>query len=148
MPAVRRLIDRALRPFALVAGKVRKRVRGPGQPGSGAHALALTPDRRVVLVRLRYAKGWHLPGGGRGAEEGLAEAALRELREEIGLVAHGRVSRLDHIDASLLLVEDVAYRPRGWSWEIERVIEAELDALPANMSRRAARWIAAHQRSS
>ena len=32
----------------------------------GAHALALTPERRIVLVKLRYAPGWRLPGGGRG----------------------------------------------------------------------------------
>ena len=31
----------------------------------GAHALALTPARKVILVRLRYAPGWRLPGGGR-----------------------------------------------------------------------------------
>jgi len=30
----------------------------------GAHALALTPERKLILVRLRYAPGWRLPGGG------------------------------------------------------------------------------------
>ena len=31
----------------------------------GAHALALTPERKLILVKLRYASGWRLPGGGR-----------------------------------------------------------------------------------
>ena len=31
----------------------------------GAHAVALTPEGTVVLVRLWYAPGWRLPGGGR-----------------------------------------------------------------------------------
>ena len=50
----------------------------------GAHALALTPERKIVLVKLRYAPGWRLPGGGRGEHEDPRDAVLRELREEIG----------------------------------------------------------------
>src|SRR5207245_6702869 len=57
----------------------------------GAHALALTPERKLVLVKLRYAPGWRLPGGGRKASEDAISAALRELREEIGMTAHGDV---------------------------------------------------------
>jgi 8-oxo-dGTP pyrophosphatase MutT (NUDIX family) len=115
----------------------------------GAHALALTPARKVILVRLRYAPGWRLPGGGRKLQEDPAEAVLRELREEIGLIAHGAVRLACELDessdfkrdlASLLVVEDVLYEPR-WSLEIERIVEADLDALPADMSPRAVRWI-------
>jgi hypothetical protein len=43
---------------------------------------------------------------------------------------------------SLLIVEDVRYRPR-WSWEIERVIEVPLDDLPAGVAPVAAEWITA-----
>ena len=76
---------------------------------------------------------------------------MRELREEIGMQSHGRVSLVCELEqdsdfrkdlASVLLVEDVRYRPR-WSWEVERVIEVPLDALPADMSPLAAAWIAA-----
>jgi len=28
----------------------------------GAHALALTAGRKIILVKLRYAPGWRLPG--------------------------------------------------------------------------------------
>jgi len=34
----------------------------------GAHAVALTPARKIVLLRLWYAPGWRLPGGGNEVE--------------------------------------------------------------------------------
>ena len=55
----------------------------------GAHALAFTPEGRIILVKLRYAPGWRLPGGGRGEHEDPRDAVLRELREEIGMMSHG-----------------------------------------------------------
>src|SRR5690349_18995889 len=83
------LIDKTLRvvltaAFRLIKRRARKR--------RGVHAVALTPERRLFLVRLRYAPGWRLPGGGLDAGENLAMAALRELREEIGMTAHGEIS--------------------------------------------------------
>jgi ADP-ribose pyrophosphatase YjhB (NUDIX family) len=44
-------------------------------------------DGQVLLVRLSYAKGWYLPGGGLKKRESFQQAALRELREECGLNA-------------------------------------------------------------
>jgi len=116
----------------------------------GAHAVALTPERKLILVKLRYAYGWRPPGGGRSANEKPEEAALRELREEIGMTAHGRVRLACELERdihyrhdlqSVLIVEDVLYSPPRWSWEVERIIEADLDKLPPDMSPIARVWI-------
>lgn len=118
----------------------------------GAHALALTPDGKVILVRLRYATGWRLPGGGRAEHEDPRDAVLRELREEIGMISHGIVRLAAELEerpdfkrdlASLLVVRDVRYRPHRWSWEVEAIVEAPLDALPGDLSPRAAEWLEA-----
>jgi 8-oxo-dGTP pyrophosphatase MutT (NUDIX family) len=118
----------------------------------GAHALAFTPEGRIVLVRLRYAPGWRLPGGGRSEREDPKSAVLRELREEIGMTGHGEVRLACELEeatdfkrdlASLLIVRDIRYTPRKWSWEVEDVMETTLDALPGDLSPRMANWIAA-----
>lgn len=118
----------------------------------GAHALAFTPERKVILVKLRYAPGWRLPGGGRSETEDPRDAVLRELREEIGMTSHGAVRLAAELDESadfkrdvafLFIVEDVAYRPRRWSWEVERVCEADVDDLPRDLSPRTAHWLEA-----
>jgi 8-oxo-dGTP pyrophosphatase MutT (NUDIX family) len=115
----------------------------------GAHALALTPERKLILVRHRYAPGWRVPGGGRRAEESAEQAGLRELREEVGMTAHGRVRIAGELEhqvnfkrdlASLLIVEDVRYRPK-WSWEIERVGEFPIDDLPDDTTHLTLRWV-------
>jgi 8-oxo-dGTP pyrophosphatase MutT (NUDIX family) len=117
---------------------------------SGAHALALTPERKLVLVKLRYAGGWRIPGGGRHRDESAVEAVVRELREEIGMTAHGRVrlaceleERTDfkHDLAALLVVEDVRYHPHKWSWEVEQVGEFAIDRLPADTVGPTLRWL-------
>ena len=147
------LLDRSLR--LLLGGvhslmKLGWRVRRPRT--FGAHAVALTPADKVVLVRLRYAPGWRLPGGGRNEHEPADQAVLRELREEIGMTAHGKVQLARELEestdfkrdlASLFIVRDVRYAPRRWSWEIEAILEASLDDLPHDLSGRAAGWLEA-----
>jgi 8-oxo-dGTP pyrophosphatase MutT (NUDIX family) len=118
----------------------------------GAHALAFTPAGRIILVKLRYAPGWRLPGGGRRESEDPRDAVLRELREEIGMTGQGDVRLACELEeatdfkrdlASLLIVRDVVYAPPKRSWEVEDVMETALDALPADLSPRMAEWIAA-----
>jgi 8-oxo-dGTP pyrophosphatase MutT (NUDIX family) len=116
----------------------------------GAHALALTPEGKVILVRLRYAAGWRIPGGGRAPDEDPRDAALRELREEIGMTAHGAVQLAAELEerpdfkrdlASLFIVRDVRYRPPAWSWEVEGIIEVVPGDLPHDVSSVTARWL-------
>lgn len=107
---------------------------------SGVHAIALTPERRIILVTLSYARGWRLPGGGRKSDEDAETAIRRELTEEIGMIACGslrQVAQFSHQPdhrrdrSSLFVAEDVVYRPR-WSLEIKAVREFALDALPVD----------------
>lgn len=113
-----------------------------GPRGDGVHAVPLTPGGRVVLVRLTYAPGWRLPGGGQKKSETAVEGMLRELREEIGLVAHGAIERLADIRpgglpgdrSALFLIRDVEYRPRQ-SLEVEEVGEFDMADLPENLTR-------------
>ena len=151
---MRSLVDALLR-FVLtgVHQLLRGRTAGRGHKQTfGAHALALTPERRLILVKLRYAAGWRLPGGGRKESEQGRVAVLRELREEIGMQSHGTVTAAADLDlsearersvASVFVVRDVAYRPQSWSWEVEQVIEAPLDDLPRDLATPTARWLAA-----
>ncbi|MBA3678480.1 MAG: NUDIX domain-containing protein [Sphingosinicella sp.] len=148
------MIERLTRkPLRLLVGGFQKlrrivwRVRRPVT--FGVHAVALTRDRSLILVKLRYARGWRLPGGGRRETEDPQEAIIRELREEIGLIRYGSIrlaaELMDEPDfkrdtASLFVVSDVEYRPR-WSLEIEEVTEAGLDKLPDDTAALTRRWI-------
>ena len=144
------LADAFLRPIMIAGHQLLKAGWFVRRPQTfGAHAFAMTPERRLILVRLRYAGGWRLPGGGHSADEDAREAALRELREEIGLISHGKVRLACELKqavhfkqdlASLLIVEDVLYRP-SWSWEVERIIEAPLDDLPGDLAPITRKWI-------
>lgn len=68
------------------------------------------------------------------------------------MTAHGEVRLAGELEerpdfkrdlAALLIVRDVQYLPHRWSWEIEAITEAPLDALPADLSPRAAAWLEA-----
>jgi len=53
----------------------------------GVRVVATDADGRVLLVKHTYLAGWRLPGGGVDRGETTQAAAVRELREETGLVA-------------------------------------------------------------
>lgn len=113
--------------------------RATGAVGDGVHAIALTARGTVVLVRLTYADGWRLPGGGRKRAEKPQEAMLRELREEIGLLSHGGIEPLDDLSArhgfGFFLVREIVYQPPRRSLEVEAVREFDPDRLPADTTR-------------
>jgi ADP-ribose pyrophosphatase YjhB (NUDIX family) len=53
----------------------------------GVRVVATDGDGRVLLVKHTYLAGWWLPGGGVDRGETTQAAAVRELREEAGLIA-------------------------------------------------------------
>lgn len=53
----------------------------------GVRVVASDGVGRVMLVRHTYLPGWWLPGGGVDRGETTDQAAVRELREETGLIA-------------------------------------------------------------
>jgi 8-oxo-dGTP pyrophosphatase MutT (NUDIX family) len=116
----------------------------------GVLAVPVTPDGKVVLVRLTYDKGWNLPGGGLKSGEDPQAAILRELTEEIGLSAHGEVRCLGEFQhrpdrrrgrTTLFLVTDVRYEFRR-SLEIEELAAFAPDALPPGTTPLTAKKIA------
>lgn len=55
-------------------------------PVAYAACALVVRDGKVLLVRHSYVPGWLLPGGGIARGEAAADAILREMKEEIGLV--------------------------------------------------------------
>ena len=81
---LKRLFYRSLKPF------VHATYRQTRGMTLGTRTLVLRHEaepREIMLVRHTYAPGWLLPGGGVERGEALAEAAVREVREEAGIVA-------------------------------------------------------------
>ena len=77
--------DRAWRLAYLCAYRVLRlwwRLRRPRHRGA---LVALWHDGKVLLVRSSYRRRWDLPGGGVRRGEDPAAAALRELKEEVGI---------------------------------------------------------------
>jgi ADP-ribose pyrophosphatase YjhB (NUDIX family) len=52
----------------------------------GVRVIPVNAAGELLLVRHTYTPGWYFPGGGVDRGETLADAAARELREEVSLV--------------------------------------------------------------
>jgi 8-oxo-dGTP pyrophosphatase MutT (NUDIX family) len=109
--------------------------RGNSAAGAGSWHLPLT-QRPATLAR--HAGQVSLPGGAIDPSESSTQAALRELREELGV--EGRVDVIGRLDDCYVFASDFLITP--WigvasfepSWkphghEVERVVELPLDAL-------------------
>lgn len=142
----RKPLGRLFRKGARALQKVRKFIwLFTGRP-AGVHGVPLTAAGEVVLVKLTYARGWRLPGGGKHKAETPEEAIVRELEEEIGMTRHGSLERVfeagvDPALGVLFIVRGVEYRPVR-SIEIDQVRAFAPDALPGEATDRTRRWIA------
>ena len=105
----------------------------------GVQAAAFTAAGKVVLVRHSYAPGWRLPGGGVKRRETPEAAALRELKEEIGLSAWRSIAHVLDFEhrpdfrrgtGTLFRLDGVVHAPRR-SLEIEEIAEFDPFDLPA-----------------
>lgn len=117
----------------------------------GVQAAVFTTAGKVVLVRHSYAPGWRLPGGGVKRSETPEAAALRELKEEIGLSEWGEIRHVLDFDhrpdfrrgtGTLFRLDGARYAPRR-SLEIEEIAEFDPADLPAEATGLTRRLVAA-----
>jgi len=104
----------------------------------GVRAAPFDPSGRLLMVRHTYVEGWYFPGGGVDANETLAQAAIRETREEVGLHPLGEAElvtvqsffirgRTDHVALFRLQVDGP---PVIDGWEIAEARYFAPDDLP------------------
>lgn len=118
----------------------------------GVRVAATDAEGRLLLVRHSYLAGWYLPGGAVDVGETLAEAALRELREETGVsgsapalfaVYHNRRNHIrDHVALYRVAVAEVPEAAFTPTREIREAGFFARDALPPDTSPATLRRIA------
>ncbi|WP_433089069.1 NUDIX domain-containing protein [Dactylosporangium sp. CA-052675] len=122
----------------------------------GSGVLLRDPAGRVLLVEPTYKDSWELPGGAVEGDESPYGAAVRELREELGLsVVPGRLLVVDWVPPRPGRTEGVMFvfdggvlgaaaaerirlpaeELRGWAWCTSPEADARLSPL---LARRAA----------
>lgn len=111
----------------------------------GAVGIVMDGEDKVLLVRLGYAAGWHLPGGGVDPGETPRQAMRRELMEETGVRVHGRPDLIGLFSHKPALPADyiAVFMVREWdqpsipapNLEIREQRFFALDALPDDLSR-------------
>jgi 8-oxo-dGTP diphosphatase len=77
----------AFEAFRRLPAPVRRAAVHAGTPSYtvGAVIVLRRPDGQVLFVEQRHSEGWALPGGLLRRGEGVADAATRELAEEVGV---------------------------------------------------------------
>ncbi len=116
----------------------------------GSGVLLRDDDGRILLVEPTYKGHWELPGGVVEADESPYDAAVREVREELGLsVTPGRLLVVDWVPShagrteGVMLVYDgglldataeirlPAEELRGWAWSTPAEAQRRLSPLLA-----------------
>lgn len=120
----------------------------------GVRAVLLDPAGRIALVRHTYIDGWYLPGGGVKKREGVSDAVVRELAEELavtdaevervlGVYHNRREGKDDHVIVYVARVADDTLRGAD-TLEVAEVGWFAPDALPPGTTpattRRIAEW--------
>jgi 8-oxo-dGTP pyrophosphatase MutT (NUDIX family) len=103
----------------------------------GAHGLVRDPDGRILLIQRSDDRTWALPGGTMELGETLRECAIREVREEAGLLASdvtpfGLYTRArgwyPNTYGHTYQFISLMCRVDGYDGELERVTDESVDA--------------------
>ena len=120
----------------------------------GAKAMVFNRRGDLLLIRNSYGRShlWVLPGGGIGRRETPEAAAVREVREEVGLEARSLAFVSQHFndsegkrDTIHLFRAAADGEPHADRFEVEEARFFALDALPENVSTATLRRIAEHR---
>ena len=129
-------------------------LRVTGWKTRGVKVMVFNPRGELLLIRNSYGKDWlHvLPGGGIHRSESPADAALREVREEVGIVAEClesmgtyRSEAEGKRDTIHLFTAFTADEPQADRVEVEEACFFPLDALPATVSAATLRRVAEYK---
>ncbi|MEQ4306298.1 NUDIX hydrolase [Plantactinospora sp. B6F1] len=95
----------------------------------GSGVLLRDDDGRILLVEPVYKDYWELPGGAVDADESPYDAAVRELKEELGLsIAPGRLLVVDWVPPRTGRTEGVMFVYDGGILDATRTGEIHLPA--------------------
>ncbi|GAA1157734.1 NUDIX hydrolase [Ornithinicoccus hortensis] len=135
----RRLGTAALSAFRVLPGRVKRALVRTGTPNYTVGAVCvLEHDGEVLFLSQPHRRGWSLPGGLLDRGETPAQAVVREVREEVGLV----------IDPGDPLVTGVHQRTQS----VDVVFRVRLTQRPrlrlAHEARRARWWTPAQLRGA
>jgi 8-oxo-dGTP pyrophosphatase MutT (NUDIX family) len=95
----------------------------------GSAVLLRDPGNRILIVEPTYKDYWELPGGAVEADESPYDAAVRELKEELGLsVAPGRLLVVDWVPPRAGRTDGVMFVYDGGVLDPARTTEIQLPA--------------------
>nr|MDT0659262.1 NUDIX hydrolase [Micromonospora sp. DSM 115978] len=95
----------------------------------GSGVLLRDDDGRILLVEPVYKDYWELPGGAVEADESPYDAAVRELKEELGLtIMPGRLLVVDWVPPRTGRTEGVMFVYDGGLLDATRTVEIHLPA--------------------
>lgn len=108
----------------------------------GARVVVINEKGELLLVKHTYFSGWHFPGGGVEKGESPREAAIREVREEAGIIAKESPSIFDCYLNKMMGVDDIVslYILKNFecqSFKSSEILEAKwfaLENLPTDLS--------------